>query len=136
MSISFEEDIFVDEDFELEEDEIQEEEEEDIDEEEEDDEEDEDAEIIIDKKELRNRKMLPVLYRYEKAMIIAERAEMIDAQDDTTMPEEVEKLGLTSSIDIAKLEFENKKLPDLTIYRYIRNGKYEKWKLSEMNYFL
>ena len=49
--------------------------------------------------------------------------------------EEVKKLGLSKSYDIAILEFEMNKLPTYYLKRVMPNNTYEMWKHEDFNFF-
>lgn len=77
---------------------------------------------------------LPVLTKYEKAVIIYKRAKQLDNNFKTTIPDVVKEFGLTKSIDIALKEYELKSLPSFVIKRKLNNKNYELWKLDEFKY--
>lgn len=77
----------------------------------------------------------PVLSMYEKIDVLKKRVEQLDNNYKTTIPEEVRKRNLTKSIDIAILEYDMLKLPNLFIYRDLPNGTYEKWDFYEFQYY-
>ena len=77
---------------------------------------------------------LPVLTKYEKAVIIYKRAKQLDNNFKTTIPDVVKEFGLTKSIDIALKEYELKNLPSFVIKRKLNNKNYELWKLDEFKY--
>lgn len=74
---------------------------------------------------------LPVLTKYEKAVIIYKRAKQLDNNFKTTIPDIIKEFGLTKSIDIALKEYELKSLPSFVIKRKINNKNYELWKLED-----
>lgn len=65
--------------------------------------------------------------KYEKTKIIGIRAQMIA---NGSKPLVKFNKNITSAIDIAELEFNEKKIP-LIIRRYITNNKYEDWRLED-----
>jgi DNA-directed RNA polymerases I, II, and III subunit RPABC2 len=69
----------------------------------------------------------PYITKYEKAKVIGIRAKQISLGAKTN----IDTSGLTSSISIAEKEFIEKKTP-LMIRRFMPNGKYEDWKISEL----
>ena len=73
-----------------------------------------------------NKKSTPsFITKFEKAKILGIRSEMIS----NGSPPLVET-DFVDSYDIAKQEYLEKKIP-LIIRRYLPNGKYEDWKLSD-----
>lgn len=91
---------------------------------------DDDKEVKVER-EREIKTTLPVMSIYEKINIISKRIQQIDNGYKTTMPEEVRRLNLSKSMDIAELEFNNKKLPPLFIIRNFPDGSYEKWSIEE-----
>lgn len=65
--------------------------------------------------------------KYEKTKIIGIRAQMIA---NGSKPFVKFNKNITSAIEIAELEFNEKKIP-LIIRRYITNNKYEDWRLED-----
>lgn len=84
---------------------------------------------------------LPVMSIYEKAKIIMERKNQLDGlykkygMFKTTIPEIVKEKNITSTYEIAMLEFDLKKLPPCYIMRRFPDNSYEKWSLGEIKYF-
>lgn len=72
----------------------------------------------------------PFLTKYEKTKILGIRAQMISsgALPLVKVPEHIIK-----SIDIARLEFKEKKIP-LMIRRYLPDNSYEDWRLEDLVY--
>tara|TARA_B100001093_G_scaffold516076_1_gene593981 strand:- start:837 stop:1262 length:426 start_codon:yes stop_codon:yes gene_type:complete len=70
----------------------------------------------------------PFLSKFEKAKILGIRAEMISAGAPALIS--VPK-NITSSYDIAMLEFKQKKIP-LMIKRLLPNGSVEYWRLEDL----
>lgn len=70
----------------------------------------------------------PFLTKFEKAKILGTRSEMIanGAIALVNVPPHV-----TNTYDIAKMEFEQKKIP-LIIRRHLPNGNVELWRLSDL----
>jgi DNA-directed RNA polymerase subunit K/omega len=80
--------------------------------------------------EKKQKKLNPYLTNFEKIKVLSLRAEQIENNSPVLV--EVPKY-MTSSRDIAELEFREKKIPFM-IRRYMGN-EYEDWKLSEfLNY--
>ena len=77
----------------------------------------------------------PVMTIYEKVSIISERVKYLDNGYKTTIMEEVEKLGLSKSYDIAMLEFQMNKLPTYYLKRVMPNNTYEIWKHEDFKIF-
>ena len=67
------------------------------------------------------------LFKYEKARILGIRARQIDGN----APVMVDVDGEISSLDIAKKELIEKKIP-LIIQRVHENGDYENWTIDEL----
>ena len=70
---------------------------------------------------------LPIMTIYEKTSVIKERSKQIENGYKTTIPDEVKEKRLTSSIDIAMMEFDLGKMPDFTISRKRGDGLTEIW---------
>lgn len=70
----------------------------------------------------------PYLTKYEKAKLLGVRAQMISNGSPAliNVPKHIK-----SSYEIAKLEFEEDKIP-LLIRRFLPNGSYEDWRLEDM----
>lgn len=81
------------------------------------------------------KKTAPVLFIYEKINFIEQRVEQLNNNYKTTIPEEVKRQKLTSSIDIAELEYQMMALPKLYIYRDFPNGTYEKWAFNDFEVY-
>lgn len=80
-----------------------------------------------------DRKSLPILSIYELSGIISKRIHYLDCRYKSTMEEEVKRLGLVHSIDIALLEFRSGKIPEgCIIRRPMPDGSFEDWELSEL----
>jgi len=71
----------------------------------------------------------PFLTKFERAKIIGIRSEMIANGSVAliTVPSHI-----NNSYDIAKMEFEQKKIP-LMIKRHLPNGNIELWRLSDLH---
>lgn len=80
--------------------------------------------------EIKQRQTSRFLTKFEKARIIGERA--IEIKNNAPLYIEIEK-GIIDPIIIAEKEFKAKKIP-YTVRRYLPNGEYEDWKLSELIY--
>lgn len=78
----------------------------------------------------------PIMTIYEKISIISERIKYLDNGYRSTVEEEVKKLGLSKSYDIAMLEFEMNKLPPYYLKRVMPNNTYEVWKHGDFDFFL
>ena len=79
---------------------------------------------LIPKEERTTR---PYLSKYERARILGMRAKQIDIG----CPIYVDRGTLTESHDIAEKELNERKLPFI-IRRYLPNGNYEDWEVSEL----
>ena len=86
-------------------------------------------------KELKEKITVPVMWYYEKSNIIYKREKQLNGGSRSTMEDVISKKGITSSYDIANLEFDNGKLPNYTIIRKLDRGYYEKWKHSDFLFF-
>ena len=97
----------------------------------------EDSEEIvkIQDKEIKKKKMVPIMNPYEKANIIAKRVEQIEKKGYlSTLDKYVLDKGITSTEEIVNLEFDQGKLPPYYIQR--KKGEfYELWKHSDFEYF-
>lgn len=89
----------------------------------------------ISSNEIVDKITLPIMSIYEKSKIISNRIKQLDQNFKTTMEEEVAKLKLTSSYDIAMLEFQNSKLPPYIIKRQFPNNTYELWRHEDFEIF-
>lgn len=90
---------------------------------------------LLNLKKLEKDQTLPVMTKYEKSVIIAQRMKQINANYKTTIPEIVKKEGLTKSFDIAMREFELGKLPPYVIKREFPDGSYVEYKHEDFKYF-
>ena len=71
----------------------------------------------------------PYMTKYEKIRMIGVRSTQISMN----APIMVNAEGMTDPLKIAMKEFQEKKLP-LIVRRYLPNGHYEDWKLSEFKF--
>lgn len=94
----------------------------------------EEKDIVSDKKRI-ERITAPVMTIYEKVNIISQRVRQLDNNFKTTMEEEVAAKGITKSFDIAMLEFNNRKLPNVQIIRNFPDGSYECWSIDDFEEF-
>jgi DNA-directed RNA polymerase I, II, and III subunit RPABC2 len=76
-----------------------------------------------------DRSTRPYLTKYEHARILGLRSRQIDMG----CPIYVSVDGLIESYDIAEKELREKKIPFI-IRRYLPNGSYEDWEISELIY--
>jgi len=102
----------------------------------------EDEDIILEEekdvfvnKEREEKLTAPVMTIYEKVNIISQRIRQLDNNYKTTLPEEINEKKINKSFDIAMLEFEKRKLPDLYVIRPFPDGSYEKWTIEEFEEF-
>jgi len=70
----------------------------------------------------------PFITKFEEAKIIGVRAQMISNGSKVFI--DVPK-NITKTIDIAELEYKEKKIP-LLIRRYLPNNEHEDWRLEEL----
>lgn len=97
--------------------------------------EEEEHEEKFEDKEMKEKISPPIMFEYEKSNILYKRKEQLDNNKPSTMEDYVLKNGITSSFDIAMLEFDNGKLPDFYIIRKFDKGYYEKWHYRDFIYF-
>jgi DNA-directed RNA polymerase subunit K/omega len=71
---------------------------------------------------------LPIMTKYEKVNVIAERVKQLDNGFKTTIEDVVEKENLFKSYDIAIKEFDLNLLPPYYVKRVLPNNTYELWK--------
>ena len=76
---------------------------------------------------LNEKKTRPYITKFEKVKIIGTRAAQIE---NGNSPLVIVPNNITSSLEIASLEYSNKKIP-LLIRRYLSNGSYEDWRISD-----
>jgi len=102
----------------------------------------EDEDIILEEekdvfvnKEREEKLTAPVMTIYEKVNIISQRIRQLDNNYKTTLPEEINEKKINKSFNIAMLEFEKRKLPDLYVIRPFPDGSYEKWTIEEFEEF-
>lgn len=72
----------------------------------------------------------PYITKYEKSRILGTRATQISMNS----PVMVDIGQLSDPLEIALKEFEERKIP-LLIRRFLPNGEYEDWKLTDFKYF-
>ena len=77
----------------------------------------------------------PIMISFEKAELIKKRVKLLDKGYLSTIEDEIEKRGITSSIEIALLEFEMGKLPPYTVKKIYGDGSYESWTHSDFKFF-
>ena len=77
----------------------------------------------------------PSMISFEKAELIKKRVKLLDKGYLSTIEDEIEKRGITNSIEIALLEFELGKLPPYTIKRVYGDGSYELWSHNDFKFF-
>ena len=70
----------------------------------------------------------PYITKYEKAKIIGTRSQMISSGSPVmiNIPKHI-----TNSVDIAELEYKQKKIP-LIIRRTLQNNEFEDWRLEDL----
>lgn len=94
----------------------------------------EEKDVFVNK-EREEKLTAPIMTIYEKVNIISQRIRQLDNNYKTTLPEEVNERKINKSFDIAMLEFEKRKLPELYIIRPFPDGSYEKWTIDEFEEF-
>ena len=85
---------------------------------------------IYDDYDITKNRSSKYLSKYEKAKVIGLRAQQIASGSKPFI--EVPR-GMSSVVDIAEKELENRKIPFI-VKRYIGNGQYEYWKLEDLKY--
>lgn len=75
-----------------------------------------------------NKITKPFLTKYEKAKILGVRSQMLS---NGSKPMIFVDKNITDTLDIARLELEQKKIP-LLIRRYLPNKEFEDWRLEEL----
>lgn len=78
----------------------------------------------------RQKKTQPFLTKYEKTKMLGVRAQMLANGAEPLVPV---PSHITKTIDIARIEFDQKKIP-LLIRRHLPNGTYEDWRLDDLTY--
>ena len=81
------------------------------------------------------KRSMPIMYEYEMANVIKKRQTSIDKGAKSTMESEIRRLKITTSYDIACLEFKNRKLPSFKLIRKFDHGYYEVWRNDDFVYF-
>lgn len=93
----------------------------------------EDIEEEFEEKEMVEKKTVPIMCEYEKTNIITKRKQQLDNGSLSTLSETTLQT-LTSSYDIAMLEFENGTIP-YVLKRTIDGGLYELWRHGDFEFF-
>jgi DNA-directed RNA polymerase subunit K/omega len=94
----------------------------------------EEPEENFEDKEMKEKLSPPIMYEYEKTNIISKRKTQLDNNKPSTMEEYILKHKITSSFEIANIEFDNGKLPNFHIIREFDKGYYEKWGFNDFVY--
>lgn len=94
----------------------------------------EDQDEKFEDKEMKEKISPPIMYDYEKANILSKRKSQLDSNKPSMMEDYVLKHKITSSFEIANLEFDNGKLPKFYIIRKFDKGYYEKWRFNDFVY--
>jgi len=94
----------------------------------------EDQDEKFEDKEMKEKISPPIMYDYEKANILSKRKFQLDSNKPSMMEDYVLKHKITSSFEIANLEFDNGKLPKFYIIRKFDKGYYEKWRFNDFVY--
>ena len=94
----------------------------------------EDQDEKFEDKEMKEKISPPIMYDYEKANILSKRKSQLDSNKPSMMEDYVLKHKITSSFEIANLEFDNGKLPKFYIIRKFDKGYYEKWHFNDFVY--
>ena len=92
-------------------------------------------ELEEDSRQRKNRISLPIMYEYEMSNVLEKRQQSIDKGSVSKMETEISRLGITSSYEIALLEFKSGKLPNYKLIRNFDKGIYEVWRHSDFLYF-
>ena len=94
--------------------------------------------------EIKEKKSVPVMTKYEKSNVISARMEQINSSKTfnhngkkvlSIIQDEMISRGITSSFEIAKIEFDRGLLPPYKIIRKLYNGNYEVWRHEDFKYF-
>jgi len=93
----------------------------------------EDIEEDFEEKEMEVKKSIPIMCEYEKTNIITKRKMQIDNGSMSTLNASTLE-NLTSSYEIALLEFENGTIP-YVLKRTIDGGLYELWRHGDFEFF-
>jgi len=96
---------------------------------------DEEQDEKFQDKEMKIKLSPPIMFEYEKSNVIYKRKKQLDKNKPSTMEDYISKHGITSSFDIANIEFDNGKLPDFYIIRKFDKGYYEKWHYRDFQFF-
>jgi DNA-directed RNA polymerase I, II, and III subunit RPABC2 len=86
---------------------------------------------VFDEMKTKKKQTMPVLTKYERAKLIGLRAQQISKGMEPMI--DPYKYGLIDTIDIARKELEEKKIP-LIIRRKLPDGSYEDWQIDEFDY--
>ena len=87
------------------------------------------------KLENKDKKTFPRMTIFEKSKIIFKRVVQLEEGYTSTMHDYVIENNISSSFDIAILEFENNKLPEYKIKREFPDGSYELWSHSDFEFY-
>lgn len=94
--------------------------------------------------EIKTKKSVPVMTKYEKSNVISARMEQINSSKTfnhngkkvlSIIQDEMITKGITSSFEIAKIEFDRGLLPPYKLIRKFHNGNYEVWRHEDFKYF-
>jgi DNA-directed RNA polymerase I, II, and III subunit RPABC2 len=75
---------------------------------------------------------MPILTKYEKARIIGNRAAQICSNSVIYLFLDPSELKSMTPLEIAEMELEKKVIP-FTIRRFMPNGTFEEWNVSELD---
>jgi DNA-directed RNA polymerases I, II, and III subunit RPABC2 len=75
---------------------------------------------------------MPILTKYEKARIIGNRAAQICSNSVIYLFLDSSELKSMTPLEIAEMELEKKVIP-FTIRRFMPNGTFEEWNVSELD---
>ena len=78
---------------------------------------------------------LPVMSTYEFSCIISERVRQLDNGYKSLIEDQIKKLKIYKSYDIAMLEFKENKMPPYKIKRVLPNNTYELWTHEDFEFF-
>lgn len=85
--------------------------------------------IETEMQEMKPKKTIPCMTKYEKALLIGTRAQELN---NGALPT-VNVGGLKSTVSIAEKELRERKLP-MIIRRHLPDGSFEDWKIDELIY--
>ena len=95
-------------------------------------------------KELKEKKSIPVMTKFEKSNILSARIEQIEKSKCfkyngkkvlSIIEDELIRDGISEPFEIANIEFDRGKLPPYKLKRKYYDGSYELWKHEDFEFF-